>query len=71
MSTTETWPAPTGRPLNCEMTDDCPEPVTMIDRNGFIYCTDHGIGRRDWKPCRKLRPHELRRLARGEQVTRY
>lgn len=58
-------------PLKCDMTDDCTEPVTHIDQSGFAYCTEHGISRRDWKPCRKLRPHELRRLQRGEQVKRY
>jgi hypothetical protein len=55
----------------CEMSADCKEPVTHIDNSGFIYCTAHGIARRDWKPCRKLRPHELNRIRRGQQVTRY
>lgn len=55
----------------CDMTENCTDPVTHIDQNGFVYCTAHGIERRDWKPCRKLRSHELRRIERGEQVTRY
>lgn len=57
--------------LTCEMDDACTEPVTHIDNKGFIYCTDHGVDRRWWVPCRKLRPHELNRLRRGEQVRRY
>lgn len=58
--------------LHCDMTEDCPDPVTMIDDHGFIYCTDHGMDRRIWRyACRKLRPHELRRLERGEQVAHY
>lgn len=57
--------------LKCEMTDDCQAEVTHLDNKGYIYCTEHGIQRRDWKPCRKLRPHELRKLQRGEQIARY
>lgn len=56
--------------LSCGMTD-CQSPVTHLDQSGFVYCTAHGIARRSWKPCRKLRPFELRRLGRGEQITRY
>ena len=55
----------------CDMVRDCGDPVTHIDNKGFIYCTTHGIARRSWKPCRKLRAHEIRRLERGEQVTKY
>lgn len=55
----------------CEMTTGCTEPVTMIDNGGFVYCTCHGLARRSWKPCRKLRPHELRKIARGETITKY
>lgn len=57
--------------LHCEMKEECEEPVTHLDNSGFIYCTEHGIQRRDWKPCRKLRDWELRKLERGEQITRY
>ncbi|QWY82830.1 hypothetical protein PP641_gp090 [Arthrobacter phage SilentRX] len=57
--------------LSCDMSEDCKAEVTHIDNSGWLYCTSHGIARRSWKPCRKLRPHELNRLRRGEQVTRY
>jgi hypothetical protein len=53
------------------MDHDCLEPVAMIDDKGYAYCTDHGLDRRYWRPCRKLRPHELRRLERGEALTHY
>lgn len=56
--------------LVCDMID-CTDDVTHLDNNGFVYCTKHGLRRRDWKPCRKLRSHELNRLRRGQQVTRY
>lgn len=55
----------------CDMWLSCTEPVTHIDDKGFVYCTTHGLERRGWRPCRKLRPHELRRLERGEQVKSY
>ncbi len=54
----------------CDM-HACAEPVAMIDHSGFVYCAKHGLARRAWRPCRKLRQHELNRLARGEQVRRY
>jgi hypothetical protein len=57
--------------ISCEMTGNCTAEVTHLDENGYIYCTGHGIQRRSWKNCRKLRPHELSRLRRGQQVTRY
>lgn len=58
--------------LKCDMTEDCAEPVTHIDPHGFIYCTEHGLSKRSYYHlCRKLRPHELRRLQRGEKVARY
>lgn len=55
--------------LKCEMRHDCAEPVTYIDEKGYIYCADHGQSRQCRR--RKLRPYELNRLNRGEQVVRY
>jgi hypothetical protein len=59
--------------LRCEYTADCPGAVTHIDNKGFIYCQRHGQIRRESRHggCRKLRPHELRRLERGEKVKSY
>lgn len=57
--------------LQCDMEDGCPEEVTHIDDHGFIYCAHHGEVRKQWRHCRKLRPHELNRLKRGQQVARY
>ena len=62
----ETTPA-----LHCDWGTDCGAEVTHIDNRGFIYCTPHGIARRDWRPCRQLRPHELARLRRGDTIKRY
>lgn len=56
---------------SCDMDPGCIDPVTHIDQDGFVYCEAHGLSRRTWQPCRKLRPHELRRIERGDQVTRY
>jgi hypothetical protein len=57
--------------LKCDMSTSCTAPVTMIDVKGYIYCTEHGLRRRTFQRTRKLRPHELRRLERGEPVARY
>lgn len=47
--------------------------ITHIDESGFAYCTPCGLKRQAdrWKCCRKLRPHELRKLQRGEQLRSY
>ncbi len=58
-------------PRQCDQTNSCLILSTYIDEKGYIYCPDHGLARRSVCRCRKLRPHELRRLERGEQVTRY
>lgn len=64
--------APTAAPpVGCQMRADCTDPVTHLDQNGFLYCTNHGLQRRASRPCRKLRPHELTRLKRGGQITKY
>lgn len=57
--------------ISCDMHDDCWAEVTMIDDKGWIYCTTHGVSRRPQRKCRKLRPHELRRLRRGGKISRY
>lgn len=61
--------------LTCDMHETCTEPVAMIDTDGYVYCAAHGIDRRGSgfyrRPVRKLRPHELNKLRRGEQLARY
>jgi hypothetical protein len=55
----------------CDMHATCREGVTYLDSAGYVYCTKHGLERQSYEPCRKLRPYELKRLARGEPVERY
>ena len=57
--------------VQCDMNAECARPVAMIDTAGFAYCEPHGLQRRWNEPCRKLRPYELRKLFRGEQIERY
>lgn len=57
--------------LKCDMVSDCTAEVTHIDNKGYIYCTEHGIERRDCRPCRALRKWELAMLKAGEQVPSY
>ncbi len=55
----------------CDGEAGCDKPVTHLDTAGFGYCTDHGIWRRQYEPCRKLTPAELNRLACGQQIEKY
>lgn len=57
--------------LTCDMVVGCTAPVEYIDEKGYAYCTPHGVQRQTYRRCRKLRPHELRKLQRGEQLTKY
>ena len=59
------------KPGACQMDAGCTHAVTHLDQSGFLYCTNHGLQRRASRPCRKLRPHELARLKRGDQITKY
>lgn len=53
------------------MVKQCPYPVTHVDKKGYVYCTEHGIERRLYQSCRKLRPWEIRRLEADKPLTRY
>ena len=58
--------------LQCEMRDDCSSEVTHLEDKGYIYCAEHAKVRRCYgHRCRKLRPHELRRVQAGLQVKKY
>ena len=63
--------------LQCDARSNCPDVVTHIDEKGFIYCAKHGVDRRGYpggfhnRRCRKLRPHEVKRLQRGVVVNKY
>lgn len=64
-------PDPIDAPPTCDMVEGCTEPIAYLDRKGYIYCTKHVKARQSYQPCRKLRPFELNRIRRGEQVERY
>lgn len=53
--------------------DNVHDGITHIDESGFAYCAPCGRIRQDskWKRCRKLRPHELQRILRGQQLAHY
>lgn len=63
--------APPHKQPSCDMVADCKAPIAYLDKKGFVYCESHGKQRQASQPCRKLRPHELKKIARGEQITRY
>lgn len=54
--------------LSCAMSQDCTKPVTMIDNQGYTYCTGHGESRKSSTPTRKLTQAEIQKLEKGEQV---
>lgn len=60
--------------LKCDGTNwgPCSGDVTHIDQKGYVYCTRHGLVRRNSRrPCRKLRLHELRKLQKGGILKHY
>jgi hypothetical protein len=57
--------------LVCDMVENCMAPVEMIDTAGYSYCAAHGLERRTYEPCRKLRMWEIRRLERGTPLNHY
>ncbi len=63
----------TGGRLQCNMRDDCADPVTMIGSDGYIYCSRHGVDRRasGAERVRKMTPGEIALLQRGGQIASY
>lgn len=57
--------------LACDMVEGCTDPVTYIDRKGYVYCTKHGLERQSYQPCRKLRPAEITWITSGEPLAAY
>lgn len=61
-----------GSTLQCDMDHECRTEVAMIEAGGWVYCVAHGVYRRSGgRRVRMLRPHELNRLRRGQQLTSY
>jgi hypothetical protein len=51
---------------------ECAEPISRIDRKGYVYCGACGAHRKaSGMACRALRAGEIARLGRGETVARY
>lgn len=57
--------------LKCNMIESCTESISYIDDSGFIYCKCHGLQRQAYRRCRKLRPHEIKRLQSGLTIKKY
>ena len=54
--------------LTCQMVDGCTAAVSHIDNKGYVYCAAHGVERRDWRPCRRMRRWEIRELEAGRPI---
>jgi DNA-directed RNA polymerase subunit RPC12/RpoP len=60
-----------GPGLSCDMERDCTAPVTHADAKGYVYCERHATQRKSSYGAprvRKLKPHEVSRLGRGERL---
>lgn len=51
--------------LSCDKRKDCIKPVTMMDKKGWLYCSEHGPYMLADRPVRKLRQWEIRMLLAG------
>lgn len=57
--------------LKCDMIKGCCLDVEYIDNKGFVYCHPHGVMRKQYIPCRKLKMLELKRLKEGKTVEKF
>ena len=59
--------------VQCDQTQDCQDHVpAYIDPSGWAYCARHGVMHKtNGRQIRKLRPAEVKKLERGETITRY
>ena len=57
--------------LKCDMMNKhdptCGE-IAYVDNKGFVYCGNHGPVRKQYCPCRKLRPAEAKKLEAGQAI---
>lgn len=60
-----------GKP-HCDMNENCNQPVTHLDKDGYVYCEKHAAQRKSGGvPTRKLKPAELKKLEQGQAVSKY
>lgn len=52
----------------CEMIENCNESVTMVDKNGFLYCCSHGKQRKLYMTTRKLTKKEIFKLKENKNA---
>ena len=57
--------------LKCSMHKTCEHDVSYIDEKGFVYCETHGLRRKTYYRCRKLKPKEKKQLESGEPLKKY
>ncbi len=55
----------------CDMRDECKNPVTHVGDKGWIYCAEHARGRQGWERTRQMRKWELDILKTGGQLPKY
>lgn len=57
----------------CDMSDDCTNPVTHIGEKGYIYCKEHALDRRRYpgERTRLMRVWELQLIAEDKPLPTY
>jgi hypothetical protein len=55
----------------CDMVENCPNPITHIGEKGFIYCAEHAPCRNGFERTRRMRPWEIKLLDAGKQLPSY
>ena len=59
------------RKIQCEMRENCSNPVTHIGEKGYIYCAKCIVHRRGRERCRKMRAWELQLIRDGKPLPSY
>lgn len=57
--------------VKCDMVKDCAKPVSHIDSKGYVYCDTHGLQRKIYAKCRKLKAKELETLKQNKPIAKY
>lgn len=57
--------------MQCEMSNECINPVTYLGNRGYIYCTAHAGQRGGYEGVRQMQPWELRWISEGRTLPTY
>lgn len=58
-----------GGKLQCDMRENCQNPVTHIGNKGWTYCAKHSKDRKGYERTRKMTKAEIKKLESGGQIS--